>query len=202
MIQDVTLCLLLSEKDKHLWPAWKEAHHNVCANIIVGMDGNFQIDHSDMDASLTTFKLDLKNDFAKARNTIMEKVSSPYVMWLDADELLLPDQEQLLKSAISVLGDDNFIAAIRYNVFERRFVDHPNYHAFLMSSSMRYKNNSLGAHETPNSTNILSTQAIKILHLKETWVNFRSKGYKDTNQDAALEDLQKKIDKVRQDDNI
>lgn len=197
MNSNITLCLLLSASDQPLWPSWINNHDGIFTNIIVGKDGEFDIPiNPDWKSHVKVVENPLNNDFAAARNRLLDLVQSSYVCMLDADELIFPDTKSIIDNEILYLHKYDFLYAHRYNVFQRSFQDFPNYHAFLMRSTCRYSNNQLGCHETIVGRGIISN--CKVLHLKEQWVNFRSKGFVNHNQQAALDDLNHKIDNLNQ----
>lgn len=199
-IQDLTLCCLASHKDKDLIHAWLDNHDGLTETIIFGKDGNFDIDTSERQSKIIQIDTPLNNDFANARNSILQEVKTPLCAWLDADELLVPGTRPIIQDlGQQIQQRDSYyggISVMRLNVFARHFVDFPNYHPFMFLSTLRYKNNALGAHETPMA-NLAQVSQVQILHLKHQWINFRSKGYNDANQKQALDNLQTKIDRIR-----
>lgn len=196
MISNLTIATQICDIDLRYMPTWLKNHNNDCP-ILIGCDSN-AFYHSTQD-NVVVFQNKLNNDFAQARNNILEKVQTKYVLFLDADELLSPTTD--LAHIIGFLDNhpeyDGF-AFLRLNIFGRQFIDYPNYHPCLLRSNIRYINNSPhrgaspGCHEMPVG-NIGQVDNI-IIHLKEEWTgNFRQKGYVDSNNEQAIANLERKI---------
>ena len=208
MISNLSIGLLLSQHDEHLLQPWIENHDGIAKDIIVGCDGRFPINAkiADLKSNYNQFILNLDNNFARARNSIISKCTTDFILFIDADELLVPDAEPYIKKLINVMadGEANSASLERYNLFSRRFVDKGNRHPCLMKSFMQYINcspfvgASPGCHERPyGSIEVQHALPPLIIHLKEEWTgNFRAKGYSDIRQQEALEDLNKKIEKT------
>ena len=213
MNQNLSIGLLLSAADFELVPAWLKNHDGIGKEIIIGVDGtpdelyfalsNFHTNQSDCDIIHTP----LNNDFAGARNLIIENCKTDWILFLDADELLMPNQDRfLLKSNIwNNTSQPKHYSAARYNLFNRHWISSPECHSCLMTKDSRYQNLSPyagarpGCHEKPSSNYGGMLPNLQILHLKENWTgNFRAKGYGDSRQQEALADLHKKIEETKQ----
>lgn len=220
MNDNLTIAILLSEKDKHLFTPWLRNHSDITTNkIVVGLDWSdghenaydaLELMH---DTSLDVFACRLNNDFAAARNKILEHCNTEWTLFLDADELLHPITKQLLQEPehfkywTTSQGDNDCFGIYRLNIFNRHIIDVNNYHECLIKRGVRYINcsphdgASPGCHERPArqySRSHLPLTHFQILHLKEEWTgNFRAKGYEDQNQQAAINDLNKKIEKTK-----
>lgn len=55
------------------------------------------------------------DDFSAARNFSLSKASKPYIMWLDADDVILPDDGKLLKELTKSLPEDTDIVMLPYH---------------------------------------------------------------------------------------
>ncbi|KQN99130.1 glycosyl transferase [Paenibacillus sp. Leaf72] len=56
------------------------------------------------------------NDFAKARNYAFSKAKMDYIFWLDADDVLLPEDTQLLLQTLSELTSDVDAVSMPYHL--------------------------------------------------------------------------------------
>ncbi|AEG60772.1 glycosyltransferase family 2 protein [Desulforamulus ruminis] len=56
------------------------------------------------------------DDFAKARNYSFSKATMDYIMWLDADDILLPSELEKLKELKRTLSPDTDVVMMKYNV--------------------------------------------------------------------------------------
>lgn len=214
MNPNLTIGLLLSEKDFHLFKPWLANHDGIASEIVIGIDGDLHKFHwevndgPDFDSARSlvwAFSVPLNNDFAGARNTILENCKTSFMLFLDADELLVPSTKERLSQHLHDIEYSSVEAYSfeRLNVFNRTFQDYPNYHACLVrADKIRYVNSSPewgakpGCHEVPCCTisNGVVKTSFQILHLKENWTgNFRHKGYTDKNNEMAMTDVERKV---------
>ncbi len=80
---------------------------------------------------------ELDHDFAAARNAGLELVTEPWVLWLDADELLSPELQTWLKRFVDV--DCDGIAIRRQNLIDNRPIGSHTYewHVRLFRKHLR-----------------------------------------------------------------
>jgi glycosyltransferase involved in cell wall biosynthesis len=213
MNPNLTIGLLLSEKDFYLFPSWLANHDAIASEIIIGIDASveksaqFYLDYNltNMKSYVWSFSCYLNNNFAAARNSILHYCKTPLMLFLDADELLVPStKERLLPHLVQLecSNEVNVYSFERLNVFNRTFQDYPNYHACLMKKEVRYVNTSPymnaspGCHEIP--AGMVEKKDLQILHLKENWTgNFRHKGYTDSRNAEAMADVEAKAKKTQ-----
>lgn len=56
------------------------------------------------------------DDFAKARNYSFSKATKDYILWLDADDVILPEDAKLLKSLKNNIDKNTDIVMMKYNM--------------------------------------------------------------------------------------
>lgn len=56
------------------------------------------------------------NDFAKARNYSFSKATKDYIMWLDADDVILPEDIKKIKTLKKILTYDVDMVMLKYNL--------------------------------------------------------------------------------------
>ena len=61
------------------------------------------------------------DDFAKARNYAFSKATCDYIMWLDADDILLPDAQIKFKELRNKITDDMTHISMIYNCGKNKF---------------------------------------------------------------------------------
>lgn len=205
MNYDLTIGLLYSPKDNKFINSWMKNHTGIAKEIIVGEDSESpSLELNKYRKSCSIFLNPLNNDFAHARNNIIQRASTNWILFLDADELLHPRSKFLLSkiditSAIKSVDNVKVISFDRLNIFNRSFINYPNQHKCLVRTDTKYINNSPfpnaspGCHETPEGQSVF-LEDFTIIHLKENWTgNFRAKGYKDENNEWATEQLLREI---------
>lgn len=213
MINELAIGLLLSSHDMPYLKGWIARHDGIGLHIIIGLD-DMQVEDIpnyvyNCQSRVNIISTPLMNNFAQARNKIIDKskeLGCLCTLFLDADELLLPNSNKSvdIKCLVDSILTNNidYYAFIRYNIFSRHLVDFPNYHPCFVKNTTEYVNYSPhynaspGCHEQPKG-NCAWLYTYQILHLKENWTsNFRGKGYHDVRQEAALEDLNNKINNL------
>ncbi len=218
MNKDLTICLLLSPSDEKFIKGWCENHDGIASRICVGIDEDGPKAHNLYTKLLSliqksqffSFNLNLNNDFAGAKNQILDRCETKCRMFIDADELLMPHTADHLKTfdwEYDVVNPEgSYAGVLRYNLFNRHFVHPDNYHMCFLNDDTRfvntspYLNASPGCHEVPNGfrAGILNPDKYQILHLKENWTgNFRAKGYFDSRQQDAIDALEKEIEATK-----
>ncbi len=213
MNPNLTIGLLLSPKDYYLFPSWIRNHDGIASKITIGLDAEHDDDaglwsfmylQGQFRSKINTISCPLNNDFATARNKILEQCDTLLMLFLDADELLMPGTKERLSMFVHDIQYSSVqcYSFERINVFNRTFQDYPNHHACLMKKDVRYINTSPhidaspGCHEVPNGYTV--KENFQILHLKENWTgNFRHKGYTDSNNSAAMADVEAKARKTQ-----
>lgn len=215
MMQELVVGLLLSKHDLKYLKPWLKRHDEIGQSIIIGLDGLWEndmpLDLFNCKSRVHIIQTPLNNDFAGARNKILEKsreLGYLYTLFLDADELLLPNTRNGidLSYIIGFLEKRDtitFASLLRLNIFGRHLIDYPNYHPVIVKNSTEYINHSPelgsvpGCHEKPIGDSVIFDD-LNVLHIKEVWDgNFRAKGYVDYRQNEALHDLECKIEKTK-----
>lgn len=81
------------------------------------------------------------DDFSKARNYSFSKATKEYIMWLDADDILLEEDRKKLKNLKNDLNKNVDIVMMKYNVGfdENKNVTLSYYRERLLKKSVNYK---------------------------------------------------------------
>ncbi len=115
-----------------------------------------------------------EDDFSKARNFSFSKATKDYIMWLDADDILLEEDQKKLIQLKSTLNKDTSVVMMKYNVaFDEE--GNPTYSFYrerLVLNSMNFQ--WIGAvHEViePKGNIMYSTIAICHRKLKKSDTN-------------------------------
>ncbi len=109
-MQTVSLCMIVKNEEKTL-PRCLESVKGVFDEIVIADTGS--TDGTVKAAEKYTDKVCFFkwcNDFAAARNFAFSKASCDYIMWLDADDVILPgDREKLLALKDSLTGREDVV---------------------------------------------------------------------------------------------
>ncbi|OPX35587.1 hypothetical protein B1H10_00915 [candidate division KSB1 bacterium 4484_188] len=101
-VQTISLCMIVKNEEKFL-PGCLESVQNLVDEIVIvdtGSTDKTQDIARKFDAKLYNFKW--RNDFAEARNYALERCSSSWILYLDADERLPEKYHTLLREQISL----------------------------------------------------------------------------------------------------
>ena len=109
-MQTVSLCMIVKNEEKTL-PRCLESVKGVFDEIVIADTGS--TDGTVKAAEKYTDKVCFFkwcNDFSAARNFAFSKASCDYIMWLDADDVILPgDREKLLALKDSLTGREDVV---------------------------------------------------------------------------------------------
>lgn len=134
----IGLHLLVKDEEALLRPFFREVRPFVQQMVVVvddrTTDKSAEI-AKEFGAEVYPHTLDL--DFAGARNFGLEKITTPWVLWLDADERLSPELQSWL--AWFEPGDYDAVAIHRQNFIDNKPIgDHTNeWHVRLFRSHLR-----------------------------------------------------------------
>ncbi|MBE5962444.1 MAG: glycosyltransferase [Lachnospiraceae bacterium] len=102
----ISLCMIVKDEEKRLGQCLKSIKDIVDQIVIVDTGST---DHTkEIATEYTTDVYDFKwiDDFAAARNYSFSKAECDYILWLDADDILLTDDADKLKELKERLGPD------------------------------------------------------------------------------------------------
>ena len=114
-MQTISLCMIVKNEENNL-PKCLSSVRNIVDEIVVVDTGS--TDHTkEVALEFTDKVLDFKwvDDFSKARNFSFENASMDYVMWLDADDILLPDDQLRLRQLRENLNSSVDGVMMKYN---------------------------------------------------------------------------------------
>ncbi len=114
MADSISLCMIVKDEEAVLARCLDSVRALVDEVIIIdtgSTDRTAQIAAAYTDK---VYNFDWCDDFAAARNFSFEKASGDYILWLDADDIVLPDDlRQLLRIKKKGIGAD--VLMVRYN---------------------------------------------------------------------------------------
>ncbi|EFU38178.1 glycosyl transferase family 2 [Paenibacillus vortex V453] len=94
----VSLCMIVNNEQKFIKDCLDSVKEFV-SEIVIGDTGSTDMTESiAREHGATVFRMDWKNDFGDARNSVLERASMPYIFVMDADERLnQSSSDQLMK---------------------------------------------------------------------------------------------------------
>ncbi len=111
----ISLCMIVKNEEGTLARCLGSVQ-NIVDEIIIVDTGS--ADHTKQIAARFTKKIyDFKwiDDFSAARNYSFSQATMDYILWLDADDLILPEDRSLFKNLKNTLSSDVDAVMMRYN---------------------------------------------------------------------------------------
>lgn len=112
----ISLCMIVKDEEKSLAKCLDSVKDIVDEIIIVDTGST---DNTKKIASFYTTKVfDFKwiNDFSAARNFSFSKASKDYILWLDADDIILQDDKRAFLQLKQNINEDVDVVMMNYNV--------------------------------------------------------------------------------------
>ncbi|ASV68548.1 MULTISPECIES: glycosyltransferase family 2 protein [Cytobacillus] len=112
----ISLCMIVRNEEEVLAECLKSVS-DLCDEIIIVDTGS--TDETEKIAKEFTehlFHYEWTDDFAAARNYAFEQATQDYILWLDADDILLPDDRQKMKDLKGALSFDVDAVAMLYHL--------------------------------------------------------------------------------------
>ncbi len=110
----VSLCMIV-KNEEHTLPICLHSAQMIADEIIIVDTGS--LDNTKAVASTFTphvFDFEWINDFSAARNFAFSKASQEYILWMDADDILLDEDAQKFQTLKQVLSADTDVVMMRY----------------------------------------------------------------------------------------
>lgn len=114
-MRTISLCMIVKNEEKILDRVLSSVEDAVDEIIIV--DTGSSDETKKIASKYTTLIYDYRWDdhFAKARNFAFSKATCEYCMWLDADDVLLPQDKENLKKLKETLDPETSVVMMKYN---------------------------------------------------------------------------------------
>ncbi|MDO5295004.1 MAG: glycosyltransferase [bacterium] len=115
-MKTISLCMIVKNEEDCLANCM-ESIRNVVDEIII-VDTGSTDGTKEIATKYTNHIYDFKwcNDFAKARNTAFSKASKDYILWLDADDVLKPEDQEKMLALKEELDDSIDVVMLKYNI--------------------------------------------------------------------------------------
>lgn len=166
----ISLCMIVKNEEKVL----KRCLSSVCDLVdeIIIVDTGSTDKTKDIAHEFTDKVYDFKwiNDFSKARNYSFSKATMDYILWLDADDVILPSDKEKFLELKNNINSSIDIVMMKYNVGfdEKGNVNFSYYRERLLKRSRNYKWES-PIHEVIQPIGNLLYSDICITHKKEDY---------------------------------
>lgn len=119
-MQNISLCMIVKNEEKTL-PRCLESVKGVFDEIVIADTGS--TDGTVKAAKRYTDKIYFfkwRNDFSAARNFAFSQATCDYIMWLDADDVLLePDRQKLLALKKQLTGNEDVVMMPYHTAFDK-----------------------------------------------------------------------------------
>lgn len=111
----ISLCMIVKNEEKVL-ARCLDSVKDIFDEIVIVDTGSYD-KTKDIAKKYTRNVYDFKwvEDFSKARNYAFSKATKEYIMWLDADDIVLPKDKEGIKELISKLDGTEDIICLKYN---------------------------------------------------------------------------------------
>lgn len=96
----LSLCMIVKNEEKQLEKAFSSVRHIIDEAIIVDTGSSDQTPDIAKDMGAKVITRPFADDFSEARNVAIREASSPWILFLDADEKILPDEASAIAEAI------------------------------------------------------------------------------------------------------
>ncbi|MFN8672857.1 MAG: glycosyltransferase [Candidatus Sericytochromatia bacterium] len=199
-LPSVSVCILAKNEEKHLERALRSAKK--VANEIIVLDTGSTDRTIEIAEKLAdkVIKTEWKNDFAFARNQVMEYASSDWIIMLDADEAFSERTFDKIKPTLMTL-DDNKTGTLKIvNFLDKNGIleKFEHYVTRIIPNNKKYKY-IRAIHEIPvdNNNNIPETEVLKeieVLHYGYSSETVLEKNKIERNRKIILDSIEKEPD--------
>lgn len=164
----LSLCMIVKNEEKNLGKCLESVKDLVDEIIIVDTGSTDKT--KDIAKKYTNKIYDFKwcDDFSKARNYSLSKATKDYIIWLDADDIILEeDKEKLIKLKGNITSDINYVM-MKYalNVDKNEIPALEYYRERIFKNNQGFKFVS-PIHETVNVSGNFLREDIRITHTKK-----------------------------------
>lgn len=178
-MREISLCMIVKNEEKVIGRCLDSVKELVDEIIIVDTGSTDRTKEIVANYTSNIFDFEWVDDFAKARNFSFSKATKDYILWLDADDILLEeDQAKFVKLKESLDGSvDIYQMKYNYIVDERNHPTLVQIRARLLKREKQYQWIS-PIHEVIIPTGRVEKVDIAITHKKE--------GVKDVNRNIRI----------------
>ena len=113
---ELSLCMIVRNEEAVLARCLNCIREAVDEIVIVDTGSNDQTRNIALAYTNNVYDFTWEDDFAKARNFAFSKATKPYIMWLDADDIMLPESVMQLKALIKNLETNTDMVMMPYQV--------------------------------------------------------------------------------------
>ncbi|MDO5522388.1 MAG: glycosyltransferase family 2 protein [bacterium] len=115
-MKSISLCMIVKNEEENLAKCMESVQRIVDEIIIV--DTGSTDATKEIAAKYTSNIYDFKwcNDFSKARNTAFSKATKDYILWLDADDVLRPEDQKKMLQLKEELDETIDVVMLKYNI--------------------------------------------------------------------------------------
>lgn len=111
----ISLCIIVKNEENYI----KNCLNSICDLVdeIIIVDTGSTDNTVELAKNYTdkVYTIEFDDDFSKVRNYSFSKATQEYVLWLDADDVLLDDDRAKFKELKNRLDDEIGVVAMRYN---------------------------------------------------------------------------------------
>lgn len=111
----ISLCMIVKNEEAVLKRCLESAKEAADEMIVVDTGSRDRTKEIAQEAGAQVFEFPWTDDFAAARNFSFSKASMDYCMWLDADDVLLPEDREQLKALKQSLVSDVDMVMMKYH---------------------------------------------------------------------------------------
>ena len=118
MLKTISLCMIVKNEDKYIGNCLKSIHDLVDEIIIVDTGSTDKTKEICSKYTDNVFDFEWDNNFADARNYSFSKATCDYILWLDADDILLNTDRDKFKELKNNLNCDQVSMIYNYSFNE------------------------------------------------------------------------------------
>lgn len=111
----ISLCMIVKDEEDYIGACLESVYDLVDEIIIVDTGSSDNTDEIVAEYTDNIFYYEWNYDFAAARNFSFSKATKEYILWLDADDILLEQDRKKLKELKNTLAEDIDIVLMKYN---------------------------------------------------------------------------------------
>lgn len=112
----VSLCMIVKNEQETLGRCLSSVAHLVQEIILVDTGSSDNTKAIAESYSARIFDFEWVNDFAKARNYAFRQATQEYILWLDADDILLPEDQEQFRQLIQGLPVQTDAVSMHYHL--------------------------------------------------------------------------------------
>ena len=117
----ISLCMIVKNEEAVLKRCLESAREAADEMIVVDTGSQDRTKEIAREAGARVFEFPWTDDFAAARNFSFSKAAMDFCMWLDADDVLLPEDREQLKALKQSLAPDVDMVMMKYHTaFDQR----------------------------------------------------------------------------------